>query len=502
MRALLDTNIIIHREGRIASNQSIGTLYHWLDKLRYEKVIHPYTEQELRKADNPDQQELYDAKLSAYTIMGSFNEPTDEFNAALSNYSHNKNDLVDNQLLFEVYDGRVDLLITEDQKMHRKARDLGISDRVLSIDDFITKCSGDYPDLITYKALSVRKRLFGQVNLNDTFFDSLRNNYNDFDKWFKSKCDEEAYVCLSDEERVQGFLYIKTEDESEVYSDITPTFEPRKRLKIGTFKTESTGFRLGERFIKIVFDNAIKRNVEEIYVTFYDTEELSPLKRLFLEWGFIEWGEKIHSNGNNEQVLIKRLHYYDRSKGIKWNFPNIDYEREKRFLPIEAKYHTPLLPDSKLKTENEVDFLGKDPQKYALEKVYISFSYKRDMKPGDILLIYRKGVNEGKKAHESVVSTIGIIDECKCDFTTREEYLDYCDNRTIFTKEELNSFWNKKEFIVIKFIYVKNLNKNVILKELWDNDIVVSRSGPRPFDTITDKQFEKIISLSNTELYR
>ena len=62
---------------------------------------------------------------------------------------------------------------------------------------------------------------------------------------------------------------MKTENENENYSNIFPAFQPKKRLKVGTFKVESTGFRLGERFIKIIFDNAIVRNVEEIYVTLF-----------------------------------------------------------------------------------------------------------------------------------------------------------------------------------------------------------------------------------------
>lgn len=38
MRALLDTNIIIHRENKRVSNYSIGHLYRWLDKLKFDKV--------------------------------------------------------------------------------------------------------------------------------------------------------------------------------------------------------------------------------------------------------------------------------------------------------------------------------------------------------------------------------------------------------------------------------------------------------------------------------
>lgn len=48
MRALLDTNIIIHRENKRVSNYSIGHLFRWLDKLKYDKVIHPYSISEIK----------------------------------------------------------------------------------------------------------------------------------------------------------------------------------------------------------------------------------------------------------------------------------------------------------------------------------------------------------------------------------------------------------------------------------------------------------------------
>ena len=58
MRALLDTNIVIHRENVRATNLSIGQLFHWLDVLHYEKIIHPYTVDELRKYSNEQMQTL------------------------------------------------------------------------------------------------------------------------------------------------------------------------------------------------------------------------------------------------------------------------------------------------------------------------------------------------------------------------------------------------------------------------------------------------------------
>lgn len=503
MRALLDTNIVIHRENTKATNPSIGRLFYWLDSLHYEKVIHPYTVKELKKYCDDHMQALYEAKLTAYTQMKSIASQTIEFAELLNDSPKTDNDKVDNQLLFELYCGRVDILVTEDRKMRIKADKLGIADKVFTINAFITKATEENPELIDYKFLAVRKELFGKIDVKNSFFDTFRESYPGFEKWFSKKCDEEAYICRNDKGEILGFLYLKTEDTEENYNDIIPTFKPMRRLKVGTFKVEASGFRLGERFVKIIFDNAIERRLQEIYVTlFIDRPELRALHDLLTRWGFYEYGIK-QSNGKNETVLVKKLGVYDENLTPKQNFPNLVYSHQKLFLPIDARYHTPLLPDSQLKTENEVDFLGKQPQKYALQKVYISFSSKRNMKPGDFLVLYRNGTTPGRKAYESVVTTIGIIDEVKYDFENKEDFFRYCGNRTVFTREELEHFWHSKRdsLLVIKFIYIKSLGKKMTLSYLWDNGIVVRNKGPRPFDIISDHNFNLILHDSKTKIY-
>ena len=389
MRALLDTNIIIHRETMQATNYTIGKLYYWLDRLHYEKLLHPYTIAELRKADNAQQQQLYDARLSAYTHMQCVAQQTDGFVSLLAEPPKTENDKIDNQLLFEVYCGRADILITEDRRMHRKAERLGIADKVFSINAFISKVSADYPDLVEYKALNVKKERMGNIDVMDPFFDTFRPVYKGFEKWFAKKSDEEAYVCRSDKNDIIGFLYLKTEDESENYSSITPIFAPKRRLKVGTFKVEASGFRLGERFIKIIFDNAIVRNLDEIYVTlFKDRDELKRLYDLLIRWGFYEHGVK-NTDGRQETVLVKKLGSYDTTKSVIANFPNINKNGAKMILPIMSQYHTSLFPDSKLNTE--LEYIGNIPHRYALQKVYITWANETNLKPGDLLLFYRMG---------------------------------------------------------------------------------------------------------------
>ncbi|MBP5403406.1 MAG: hypothetical protein J6Y36_09640 [Treponema sp.] len=502
MKALLDTNIIIHRENTKVTNKSIGILYYWLDKLNYEKCIHPYTVQELRKFKDQNLQELYDAKLSSYTELKTIAHENISFLEKLPN-PKNGNDRIDNQLLCEVYNNRVDILITEDRKLREKGGLLSIKNKIFSIDEFVRKCTNEYPDLISYKMLAVQKELFGNIDLSDPFFDTFKNAYPGFINWFNSKCNEEAYVCRTDSSNILGFLYLKTEEPNENYSDISPVFSPKKRLKIGTFKVESSGFRLGERFIKIIFDNALLRNVDEIYVTlFEDRPELKALESLFEAWGFIRYGKKT-SFGKEEVVYTKELKSYFHSKSIKENFPNIIYNRKQKFIvPIYPQFHTTLLPDSKLNTEDKIDFIENIPHRYALQKIYISWCGERNINPGDFVLFYRMGEEGSNKKYTSVLTSLCIIDSVKYNFRNKDEFLNLCNNRSVFSKSELDSFWTYHSFklLVVKFIFVKSLEKRLTLDYLQQTEIIEPLKGPRPFTRLTDVQFDQILHDSKTDI--
>ena len=128
------------------------------------------------------------------------------------------------------------ILISEDKKIHTKAQLLGIADKVFKIDQFLEKVTAENPILVDYKILAVQKIDFAQVHLQDTFFDSFREDYVGFDKWFDKKADEIAYVCHSNN-ILSAFLYIKVEDEKENYSDIEPNFKRKKRFKDWNFKS-------------------------------------------------------------------------------------------------------------------------------------------------------------------------------------------------------------------------------------------------------------------------
>jgi hypothetical protein len=259
-RALLDTNILIHREGRKVVRDDIGTLFRWLEELKYERLVHPDSVSEVRKHQDPEVVRTIERKLESYKALKT-KAPDTPGITQIRAEDTTENDKVDTSMLAEVAADRVDFLITEDRGLHRKAARLGFAGRVFTIDAFLEKVTAENPGLADYKVLSVKKELFGNVDVAADFFESFRTDYPGFDGWFNRKADETAYVCRSGDGEIVAFLYLKREGADENYGDIEPPFRRAQRLKIGTLKVVSNGFKLGERFLKIVFDNALRHGV-------------------------------------------------------------------------------------------------------------------------------------------------------------------------------------------------------------------------------------------------
>ena len=72
---------------------------------------------------------------------------------------------------------------------------------------------------------------FADIDVNDVFFDSLREDYDGFDQWFlkKSKNDEKAMI-LTDEIGVHAFLYLKLENEP--IKTVSGTIPAKNRIKM------------------------------------------------------------------------------------------------------------------------------------------------------------------------------------------------------------------------------------------------------------------------------
>lgn len=494
MKALLDTNIIIHREASKVINQDVGILYRWLERAKYTKYVHSLTIAEIEKYKNQQTVDTFQIKLDSYEHIEIPSPLQAEVKAVSEKIDVNENDKNDTQLLNEVFVGRVDILITEDRKIHKKAFELGVEDKVFTIDSFLEKTFAEHPDLVNYKVLNVQKLKFGRINHSDDFFTSLKEDYVVFDKWFIKKFDEEAYITVnSNNGLLLSFLYLKVEDRNEIYTDITPAFIPKKRLKIGTFKVINNGFRLGERFIKIIFDNALKNKVDEIYVTIFDKrDEQKRLIDLLDQWGFALWGRK-----KSELVYVRDFSKNSDEKHLKQFYPFISRNKDRFIVPIHPDYHTELLPDSILNTESPEEFIEDFPHRNGINKVYVSRAFTPHPKEGDVLIFYRTG-----GYYKSVVSTIGVVQEVKYDFKDEDDFVLYCRKSSVFPEDQLRDMWcyqSTKPFVV-RFLYIYSFPHRINMKELIDLKVLSGvNDPPRGFKPITKEQFSNILKATKSD---
>lgn len=494
MKALLDTNIIIHREASRVINQDVGILYRWLERAKYTKCVHSLTIAEIEKYKNQQTVDTFQIKLDSYEQIEIPSPIQAEVKAVSDKIDVNENDKNDTQLLNEVFVGRVDILITEDKKIRKKAIELGIDDKVFTIDSFLEKTFAEHPDLVNYKVLNVQKLKFGRINLDDDFFTSLKEDYTGFDKWFIKKFDEEAYITInSNNGLLLSFLYLKVEDKDENYTDISPVFVRKKRLKVGTFKVINNGFRLGERFMKIIFDNALKNKVDEIYVTIFDKrDEQRRLIDLLEQWGFVLWGKK-----NNELVYVRDFSKTTDENKLKQCYPYISRNTDCYIVPIYPDYHTELLPDSILNTESPEEFIEDFPHRNGINKVYVSRALTPHPKKGDVLVFYRTG-----GYYKSVVSTIGVAQEVQYNFKDEDDFVLYCRKSSVFPEDQLRAMWrySKTKPFVVRFLYIYSFPHRINMKELIDLQVLNGiNDAPRGFKLITKEQLKKILNATKSD---
>ncbi|WP_300569307.1 PIN domain-containing protein [Flavobacterium sp.] len=502
MKILLDTNIIIHREANKIYKPEIGELFKWIDNLKYSKYIHPLTVEELERYKDPKALDTMSIKIKSYNLLKHQAPLGEEILKVSKKIDNQDNDINDTQILNEVFEGRVDILISEDKKIHTKANLLGIAYKVYKIQHFLEKVTSENPELVDYKVLAVKKVDFAEVNFKDEFFNSFRLDYNEFDSWFNSKSEEPCYVCYSDG-NLTAFLFVKIENENENYSNINPVFEPKKRLKVGTLKVTGNGYKIGERFLKTIFDNAIQFKVQEIYVTLFTKRpEQEQLIEMLEEWGFVYHGLKTTKNGE-EKVYVRS---FSRENAVnlenpKLTFPFLSRKTDKYIIKIEPQYHTELFPDSINTREDIRKYTENEPHRNRISKVYISHSQDRNLKPGDLLIIYRMGETIPKK-YSSTITTICIVENLQNNFNSFEDFFNACNRRTMISKEDLkNNWWDKfpnNRPFVVNFLYAHSLpTPKPTLDDLNRLGVIPDiMNMPRGFIKITTKQFNDLIKFA------
>jgi len=336
---------------------------------------------------------------------------------------------------------------------------------------------------------------FSEIDLGNIFFDSLKKDYAEFTDWFNKKANagDQAYVFYTSPNTIDGFLYLKIEQEA--LMDVMPVQPAKPRLKLGTLKINAHGTKLGERFIKKVFDHLIGNNLDEVYVTVFDHH--IGLIKLLKKYRFVKEAIKQTLNGI-EGVYLKRLNK-DQPYDIYNSYPMINAVNSKKYLlAIYPEFHSKLLPDSILRTENPSEIIRDISPNNSIHKIYLC---KMDticsVATGDILCIYRTSPEQGRAGFLSVMTTLCIVEEYRHinSFNTLDDFLNYALPYSIFTEAELRQFYSNKRYpYIIRFSYNIALPKRIIRNDLISDVGFNSNTRWGCFE-ISDSQFHKICQL-------
>lgn len=463
MNVLFDTNILIRiTDVRTPMPKEVSDMLRLMNRVQYRVVYHQSQLSDFNRDSDPARKEINITRLR-HLALEHPPCPSNEELKRLCWRERNDNDRVDNSLLYSVVRKAVGFLVTEDQTMHRKARAAKISEQVFTIaafveylSDVVSAQSVLFPAIVT----SERIHLY-ELDLRNTFFDSLRADYPEFDQWFSRVAQErEAWVVRRGNNIISGLCIFKIESADELLRQGVDVHG--KVLKLCTFKVAERGSKYGEAFLKQAFSFAIENDLTAVYVQVRKNAH-TQLIELLQDFGFAPLGEyrndvawvkmmmpvcsiSIELAWEREDFVEHDIQYYPRF---------IACEPIQKFLvPIHPSYHEELFPDASrgnlftLQTGFPFPSEGN-----AIRKAYISRSGIRKIYPGDLLFFYRTG-------DAKVVDTIGFVERTvvSCD---ADEVLSVVARRTVLPGRKIRQMVKEREVLVVLFRFLCHLSPYV-----------------------------------------
>jgi GNAT superfamily N-acetyltransferase len=428
VRILVDTNILIPLEPTGPDDVEPGTpaaveLVR-LTQQSHVLVVHPSSVEELANDPNEHRRELRLLLVGKYTVLDQPPRPNDAMRRAIPEPAPASHDAVDYVLLAAVYLDAVEMLVTDDERIHGSAKTLGISNRVLRLVDAVETLRALVGTTPTPPPF-VRSIPAHALDDSDVIFASFRQDYPPFDTWLtKAKRDgRPAWVIDGSNGAYAGVCIVKDDDDEEGIGG--------RVLKVSSFKVadEYQGNRYGELLIKTVLLYCRERSFDAAWVTVFPRHET--LRALLDDFGFVH----IRTRNNGEFVYVKRLRWDDADRvsleplefHVTFGPPALKVDPADTFIvPIQPRYHELLFPDA----EPQAQLISR-PFGNAIRKAYLCRSGTRALRPGSSLVFYRSG----RKAE---IRCVGIVESTLVS-SDADEVVRAVGQRTVYSYDEIKT---------------------------------------------------------------
>jgi ribosomal protein S18 acetylase RimI-like enzyme len=423
---LIDTNVIIGLEDNHEVQPAFAALLSVAAKHKVDVMVHEAARDDIARDKDGQRRAISLSKLDKFQALKKVRGLAVEDLQARFGPLNRPNDIVDATLLDALDREAADFLVTEDRGLHERARRFSpeLGRRVLFVADAVQLLKTTF-EPVEAPVRYVEEVSANEIQLTDKIFDSLREDYDGFDGWWREKCVRERRECWAVfDEGLAGLIVRK--DEAAARTDAT-TKVP-KILKICTFKVrpEKRGVKLGELLLKKAFWFAQANSYDLIYLTTYESQVA--LIDLLEYYGFRHSatktdGELIYEKtfARSQLAPIPGLSDYELDR---LNYPRfVTGPTVRAFgVPIREAYHDTLYPD--LRNPKEPDLFetfgitgGPKRPGNTIRKVYLCRAQSSLGPPGSLLVFYK---GKSVDAPSQALTAVGIFEELTIAESTKD----------------------------------------------------------------------------------
>ena len=481
LRFLLDTNILIPlQDSLVALQPNLANFVRLANLGGHQLLYHPASEEDIRRDANVERRNRTLARLRQYTQLQA--GPRCPWN----NDTTSANDACDNEILYAIENEAAHALITEDQKLHTKARNKELGKRVYFIqtaEDWLRRLHE--PTQVVLPNIQDVELHTLTTKLTDPFFDSLRATY-DFDRWFREKAQQGRKAWVYKEQGVESpsAICIYDVQHDEVINDGGDRLAGCA-LKLCTFKVgdKVRGRKIGELFLRAAFLYATDQRCKHIFVHANPTNQ-EQLIALLEDFGFTETG------------VYQYDHVYVKQHPIEppaMDIPPFEYVKKfyphyrddigirKFIVPIRPQFHQILFPDyenpgAALPANHPRTHVGN-----AIKLAYLCHASSNQVRPGDVILFYRS-------YDVKAITTLVIVERVEVS-ESATDIARSVSRRTVYSEQEITSMAERPTKVIL-FRLIEHLPNRVPYSWLQQNRV----RGPfQSIRSITDESFSRIL---------
>ncbi|HEY5305206.1 MAG TPA: GNAT family N-acetyltransferase [Pseudolabrys sp.] len=475
---LIDTNVIIGLEDNRAVQPAFAALLSVAAAHKVAIMVHEAARDDIQRDQDTKRRAISHSKLDKFQLLRKVRGLTKQELEENFGRLTRPNDIVDATLLDALSRNAADFLVTEDRGLHERARRVSpeLGRRVLFVADAVQLLRTTY-EAIAAPVRYVEEIRANEIHLNDKIFDSLREDYPEFDIWWRDKCVPQHRECWAVfDDGLAGLIVRK----DETAADTDATNKLPKVLKICTFKVrpESRGVKLGELLLKKVFWFAQANAYDLVYLTVYESHVA--LIDLLEYYGFHHTATKTDGELIYEKVF-SRERLMPAAGVSNFELDRLHYPRlitvapVRAFgVPIKESYHDTLYPDLRNPIEPDLfELMGERGPKRpgnTIRKVYLCRAQSNLGLPGSMLLFYK---GKSSDPPSQAMTAVGIFEELNIARSTKELML-LTGGRSVYSEKELGE-WQasaEKPVKVINFLLAAYIEPAISLAELCDLGII------------------------------